>query len=172
MEKPYRASESGFYVVGLETRTSKTLEDNPQTARIPALWERSRRENLEEQIPRRLAKGHPFCVYFDYENGHTGAYSVVVGYQVPGLEDVPPGLTGLSIPGGKYLVFTAEPQDVAQTWAAVWDYFAQPSAPRRAFTYDYEEYFPRPQGGVEYRGSGTASRGEGRDEVRIYVAVR
>lgn len=170
MEKPYRANESGFYVVGLETRTSKTQEDNPQTARIPALWERFRQENLEEQIPRRLAKGHPFCVYFDYENKHAGAYSVVVGYQVPGLEDVPPGLTGLNIPGGKYLVFTTKPEKVAQTWAEIGDYFAQPGAPARAYTYDYEEYLGRPQEGEEYFGGVVEYRSA--DEVRIYVAVR
>lgn len=51
MEEPFPASASGFYVVGLEVRTSKALEDDPQTARVPALWERFGRENLAEQIP-------------------------------------------------------------------------------------------------------------------------
>lgn len=165
MEEPFSASASGFYVVGLEVRTSKALEDDPQTARVPALWERFGRENLAEQIPRRLAKGHPFCVYFDYQypaeasfrQAERGvAYSVVLGYQVPSLEDVPPGLRGLYVPGGKYLVFSTEPQKLAQAWTDIQNYFTQPGKPQRAFTYDYEEYF---------------CQNAPCDEVRIYVAL-
>ncbi|MER3480208.1 MAG: hypothetical protein C4327_06895 [Meiothermus sp.] len=142
MEKPYRASQSGFYVAGLEARTSPPLEADPQTAKIPQLWQRFRTQGLESRLPRRLAQGHPFCVYFDYEEGPAGAYSVVLGYQVPGLEDVPPGLTGLNIPGGRYLVFTTHSDNVAQTWAEIQNYFAQPGSPVRAYTYDYEEHLP------------------------------
>jgi len=84
------------------------------------------------------------------------AYSVVLGYQVPSLEDVPPGLRGLYVPCGKYLVFSTEPQKLAQAWTDIQNYFTQPGKPQRAFTYDYEEYF---------------CQNAPCDEVRIYVAL-
>ncbi|PZA06403.1 MULTISPECIES: GyrI-like domain-containing protein [unclassified Meiothermus] len=163
MEEPFPISASGFYVVGLEARvplresseahTSPTLEADPQTARIPDLWKRLEQGDLAAQIPRRLAKGHPFCVRFDYGQS---AYSVVLGYQVPSLEDVPHGLRGLYIPSGRYLVFPTASQQLAQTWEAIQRYFAQPGAPQRAFTYEYEEHFC-PSAPC--------------DEVRIYIAL-
>jgi predicted transcriptional regulator YdeE len=155
MEEPFSASASGFYVVGLEARTSQTLEADPQTARIPDLWKRLEQGDLAEQIPRRLAKGHPFCVRFDYEQS-TGAYSVVLGYQVPGLEDVSHGLRGLYIPSGRYLVFPTASPELAQTWGAIQQYFARPGSPQRAFTYEYEEHF---------------CQSAPCDEVRIYIAL-
>lgn len=142
MDKPYPTRESGFYLVGLEARTTNAAEANPQTAKIPGLWQQVYSGELEALVPRHIAKGKPFCVYYDYQSDQSGAYSVVVGYQVPGLEEVPAGLSGLSVPAGKYLMFTAEgdpAQAVPQAWAYIGEYFKDSRA-KRAYTYDYEVY--------------------------------
>ncbi|GEM84161.1 GyrI-like domain-containing protein [Meiothermus hypogaeus] len=154
MDKPVRTRESGFFVAGYEVRTSLALEQNPQTAKIPALWEKIERGELELLIPKRLAKGKPFGVYYNY--APEGSFSVLLGYQVMGQDDVPPGLSGLNVPGGWYLMFTAQgasPARVAQTWQHIRTYFAQSGAPQRAYTFDYEVY-------------------ENSQRVSIFVAVR
>lgn len=142
MERPIRTYESGFFVAGYEVRTSLALEQNPQTARIPPLWQKIESGALELLIPKRLAKGKPFVVYFNYES-EQGPFSVLLGYQVRGQDDVPPGLSGLNIPAGQYLMFSvpsARPESVRQAWRQIRAYFQQPGAPKRAFTFDYEVY--------------------------------
>lgn len=141
MGKPVRTSESGFFVAGYEARTSRVAEAHPQTAKIPALCEKIERGELEALIPKRLAKGKPFVVYYNYESDSGGPFSVLLGYQVIGQADVPKGLSGLNVPAGRYLMFTAEgprPGSVAQAWHEIHTYFEQSGAPQRAYTFDYE----------------------------------
>ncbi|MCX7803483.1 MAG: GyrI-like domain-containing protein [Meiothermus ruber] len=142
MERPVRTLESGFFVAGYEVRTSLALEHDPQTARIPPLWQKIESGALELLIPKRLAKGKPFVVYFHYES-EQGPFSVLLGYQVRGQDDVPSGLSGLNVPGGRYLMFSvpsARPESVKEAWQQIRAYFQQPGAPKRAFTFDYEVY--------------------------------
>lgn len=156
MDKPVRTSESGFFVAGYEVRTSSALEQNPHTARIPLLWNKVEGGELELLIPKRLAKSKPFVVYYNYENPPEGPYSVLLGYQVIGQNDVPPGLSGLNIPAGRYLMFTALGPwsgSVRQAWHNLQTYFEQPGAPQRAYTFDYEVY-------------------ENSQRVSIFVAIR
>lgn len=142
MERPVRTLESGFFVAGYEVRTSLALEHDPQTARIPPLWQKIESGALELLIPKRLAKSKPFVVYFHYES-EQGPFSVLLGYQVRGQDDVPSGLSGLNVPGGRYLMFSvpsARPESVKEAWQQIRAYFQQPGAPKRAFTFDYEVY--------------------------------
>jgi len=143
MDKPYPTRESGFYVLGLEARTSNALESNPQTAKIPGLWQQFGSVEFYGKVKHKLAKEKPFAIYHNYESDYLGAYSVTVGYQVPGLDDTPADLMGLRVPGGRYLMFTAEGNPtlaVPAAWAYIRDYFKQPGAAKRACTYDYEVY--------------------------------
>lgn len=143
MDKPVRTSESGFFVVGLEARTTNMAEQNPQTAKIPALWQQFGSAEFYGKVKHKLAKEKPFAVYHNYESDYQGAYSITVGYQVPGLDDAPADLTGLRVPSGRYLMFTAEgdaARAVPAAWAYILDYFKQPGVPKRAYTYDYEVY--------------------------------
>ncbi|GIW30726.1 MAG: hypothetical protein KatS3mg071_0900 [Meiothermus sp.] len=139
MERPVRTLESGFFVAGYEVRTSLALEHDPQTARIPPLWQKIESGALELLIPKRRARGKPFVVYFNYES-EQGPFSVLLGYQVGGPDDLPPGLSGLNVPGGRYLMFSAKPGSVQEAWQQIRAYFQQPGAPQRAYTFDYEVY--------------------------------
>lgn len=56
------------------------LEQNPQTARIPPLWSKVESGALESLLPKRLAKGKPFVVYYHHESPQ-GPFSVLLGYQ-------------------------------------------------------------------------------------------
>ena len=142
MGHPIRTKESGFFVAGYSVRTSLTLEQNPWSARIPPLWSKIEGGELEQLIPKRLAKGKPFVVYHSYES-EQGPFTVLLGYQVLGQDDVPPNLSGLNVPGGRYLMFTVDnprPASVAQSWQEIRAYFQRPNSPRRAYTFDYEVY--------------------------------
>ncbi len=140
MERPVRTSESGFFVAGYEVRTSVSAEDHPQTAQIPVLWQKLEHGELEALIPKRLAKGKPFVVYYNYHQPE-GPFSVLLGYQVIGQDDVPEGLSGLRVPAGRYLMFTAlgsKPASLRQAWHYIRNFFAKPGTPKRAYTFDYE----------------------------------
>ncbi len=154
MERPIRTRESGFFVAGYEVRTSAALEQDSQTARMPPLWHKIESGALELLIPKRMAKGKPFVVYYNYDG--QGAFSVVLGYQVLGPDDVPPGLSGLNVPGGRYLMFTvpgSRPEMVRQAWQQIRAYFEQPGQPQRAYSFDYEVH-------------------ENTQRVSIFVAIR
>lgn len=142
MEVPIPTYESGFFVAGYEVRTSLALEQNPQTARIPPLWSKVESGALESLLPKRLAKGKPFVVYYHHESPQ-GPFSVLLGYQVMGQDDLPPGLSGLNVPGGRYLMFTvpgSRPESVRQAWQQIRAYFEQPGRAQRAYSFDYEVY--------------------------------
>lgn len=142
MEKPFPSREYTYFVLGLEARTTNQAESDPETAKIGPLWKRVAEEKLDERITNKISEGKTYAVYFDYQNDHTGPYSVVIGYQVRSLVDVPSGLTGLGVDSGRYLLFIAEGYEkevaVQETWRKIHEYFAQPGSPTRAFAYDYE----------------------------------
>jgi predicted transcriptional regulator YdeE len=133
----------GMRVIGPQVRTSYSLEQDRATAKIPGLWKRFFEERLEERIPNRTHPGNLFGVYTNYESDHTGKYSLIVSAEVSSLDRVPEGMMGLTIPGGKYLVFPASgpmPDAIIQSWQNVWRYFSQSLKYRRAYTTDFESY--------------------------------
>lgn len=128
-------------VVGIQVRTSNQMEMDKTTARIPGLWQRFLRERLMDQIPNRTDTQYIYGVYSDYESEHNAFYSLLVGVEVDKLDDVPGGMTGLTIPDAKYSVFTAKgrmPEALIETWGHIWQYFAEISEYERSYTTDFE----------------------------------
>ena len=159
--EPRLALGTEMKVIGFEARTSNSLEGDRVTAKIPGLWKRFFEERLEEKIPSRTHPGNLFGVYTNYESDHTGMYSLIVSAEVSSLDRVPEGMIGLTIPAGKYLVFTVGgpiPDAVIQTWQNVWNYFSQSSEYRRAYTTDFESY--------------RWNLGAGQTEAEIDIAIR
>jgi predicted transcriptional regulator YdeE len=147
-----------MHVVGFEVRTKNALEANPATRRIGDLWNRFFQERMSERITHRKDPGAVVGVYTNYENDHTGFYTLIVGAQVQDAKAIPSGMVGVTIPASKYLVFPAPgkmPEAIVAAWGVVWDYFAQGAAARRAYTTDFELY--------------TTSNGE--TSAEIYVAI-
>jgi predicted transcriptional regulator YdeE len=141
---------------GIEVRTTNREEMSPATAKIPGLWRRFYQERLLEKIPSKKPTGMPMGVYSKYKTDHTGPYYLLAGTEVSSLDELPGGMTGVTISGGKYLVFTAQgpmPKILIETWMTIWDYFSKSSIYKRAYTTDFELY-----------------RGE--DAVDIHIAIK
>jgi predicted transcriptional regulator YdeE len=123
-------------------------------SRIGPLWQ-SFMNGGADSIPEALDAASTYSVYTGYETDHTGAYDVILGRRVHDPSEAPAGMRGISIPAGRYLLFRAAGRsvpDIQAAWRGVYDYFAGDSAPRRAFTYDFEKHSS--------------------DGVEVYIAVR
>mgnify|MGYP001799358486 CR=1 FL=1 len=125
-----------FPVIGISVRTSN--QDNRAMKDIPALWQRFQQENVLQNIPN-MASGEVYCIYTEYEGDHMQPYTVVIGCQVSNLEEVPEGMTSLTIQAGSYERFEAKGNmlegAVAQAWYAIWT-----SELDRCYQTDFEVY--------------------------------
>lgn len=132
-----------FKVVGIEIRTSNAAEMNAASAKIPGLWGRFYQEKIPTTIARAKADARAVGVYRNYTSDHNGLYSVLAGVEVSTLDAIPEGMSGIAIPAGAYLVFTAKgsmPQALIETWGTIWTYFSRKQKHQRAYTYDFELY--------------------------------
>jgi predicted transcriptional regulator YdeE len=148
-----------MHVVGIEVRTKNALETNSATARIGPLWGRFLQERVSETIAHQKDPGTVLGVYTNYVSDHTGFYTLIIGAEVQDAKSIPKGMVGITIPAAEYLVFPAPgkiPEAIIAAWGEVWNYFAQSSAARRAFTADLEVYKP----------------GNGETSAEIYVAIK
>ncbi len=140
----------GLTVAGVAVRTANRAEADPETASIPALWQRFFKE--QKRIPSRRDQDVIIAVYTAYENDHTGEYSLIVGAEVSAATVVPQGLVSVDVPPGRYLVFTAEgemPAALINTWIEIWEYFSRTSNYQRAYTADFERHDRRRPSAVD-----------------------
>ena len=126
-------------VVGLSVRTTNADEAQPARAKIPALWQRFYQDGHSAAVA-----GPVYGVYTEYASDASGPYTLIVGAASDAPSPAPP-FVRVQIPAGRYLAFTSQgdvPAAVVAGWQAVWEYFARPDAPRRAYTADFELYDP------------------------------
>lgn len=150
--EPRFVSLYGMYIVGWEVRTSNRDEADPEKAKIPGAWERAREEEITGQISNAKDPDILIGAYTRYLSDDKGPYSLIVGAEVTDLDDVPKGMSGITVLAQEYVVFTASgelPQAVMNGWAAVWKYFSETTALTRAFTTDFEKYDSAKPGKVE-----------------------
>ena len=109
-------SIDGFQVAGYTIRTTPTEGKDMQD--IGALWQRFEQEQLFKQIPHKL--NHDIlAIYYDYVSDHRSPYSYMIGVKVTHAEELPTGITSLTIPASQYALFTAKghfPQCLVETW--------------------------------------------------------
>lgn len=154
--EPKLITRDAFTVAGIEVRTDNAREMNPATARIAGLWQRFFQENIPGTLPNKKPAGVPLGIYTDYESDHTGVYTLIAAIATTQAGAAPAGMRAVTIPAGKYLVFTASgtmPQALIETWGAVWTYFSSNPRYMRAYTTDFEEYLSS-------------------DKVAVYIAVK
>ena len=141
--RPERVRRVEARVVGIQAPTSSLLEADPATAAVPALWRRFDAEELGGHIPGRAPARTTCAVFSDYQDGGR-RFRCLVGAEVTGAGEVPPGMQAVTVPAGEYLVFAARgpmPGALAATWARVAEFFEH--APMtRAFTADLEVHYP------------------------------
>ena len=128
---------SGFFVVGISTKTSNSLENGPE-GRIVPLHQTFINDDISSKIQaddKRL-----LAVYSDYEDKEKGTYQYLIGYNAQTAEE---GLSSVVIPSGKYLRFSSQRgflSDVLpQAWADIWRMDAEGTlGATRAFGVDFE----------------------------------
>lgn len=141
--QPYIVTKDEIKLIGLETRTFNQHEMDPATAKIPKLWEQFFAEGLAGKIPSRTEAGTLFGIYTNYASDHTDEYSLIVGTAVNSLDEVPEGMTGLTITPARYMVFPVKgemPQALGEAWDYIWSYFGNGTAYERSYTADFELY--------------------------------
>jgi predicted transcriptional regulator YdeE len=154
--EPTLTTREEIKLVGIAVRTTNQQEMNPATAKIPGLWERFFQGMIADKVPNKTSFESTLAAYTKYQSDYTGAYDLIVGREVNNLSSIPAGMTGITIPAGKYLRFTATgpmPKALIDTWAYIWKYFSKNSQYQRAYTTDYEVH-------------------ESNDKVDIYIAIK
>src|SRR5476651_809776 len=89
-------------LVGLKVRTNNQTEFNPETQKIGPTIMRYFQTQLAEQIPHRKNPGTTLCSYSEYESDHIGDYTYIIGEEVGSFENLPEGLSKLTIPAQSY----------------------------------------------------------------------
>jgi predicted transcriptional regulator YdeE len=133
--------ESGteIVVVGAPLRTSA---QNARTE-IPAFWQRVMEGELASRPPRRDDDARLHAAYCDYETDGSGAFTMIVGYEVDADQAVPEGMRRVQIPKGRYARFdvAGDPAQLLwQTWAFINEEWETRS--ERLYAVDYERYAP------------------------------
>jgi len=143
-----------FFIIGISVRT---INQNGQSKKdLMALWEQFEKDQVYFKIPDKLSTDF-FCIYTDYETDYTGYYTAVLGYKVNSLTNIPEGFVGITVPGGKYNVYTLGgkcPQNVYVAWQQIWK-----SGAERRYTADFDQYSPNI---VKFEDT----------EVKIYVGIK
>ncbi len=158
---PVIVEREAQFVVGLVTRTTNAAESTPTTVRLGRLRQRVFSERVLDRVPRSVDPTALHAVLTDYESDEHGEYTQVVGVAASPSGRLPAGLVGVTIPAGRYMLFTAcgpMPDALITTWQAIWDYFAGRPSVERAYTTDYEAH----------RGSADPEA----SVVEVYVAIR
>ncbi len=133
--------KEAFYVVGISIRT--TNENGQAMQDIPKLWQKFMSENLMEKITNRL-EDSTYAVYTDYESDHTKPYTMILGYKVSDIENVPFGFIGKKIEVANYQKFEAKgdltKDAVVNEWMKIWN-----SDIDRVYSSDFEVYGEKAQ---------------------------
>jgi predicted transcriptional regulator YdeE len=135
IEKTEIIDQPGFFIAGLSVRT--TNQNGQSQKDIGDLWTRVMNGNILQSIGNKTS-GDTYCVYTDYESDHTGFYTALIGCSVGSLDNIPAGLTGLTIARGKYKIYSLAgefPQNVHEAWVEIWN-----SGIERAYTADFDLY--------------------------------
>ena len=127
-------------LVGFQARTSNNSPD--MQSAIGKLWQILFTGDTFGNIPRKC-NDHSIGLYSGYSPDYM-EYDVTVGCEVEDGSTVPVGMAAASIPAGRYAKFEAFGDDVdtvGKMWGEIWNMPLE-----RAYTGDFEEYFPAPEG--------------------------
>ena len=125
-------------IVGLELRTS----NNEAMETIPPFWERFYGEDIMNKITHKKSDD-VYAVYTNFENegvNNEGMYSLIIGAEVESFDDIPQGLTSVTIVKQNREVFPVpegKPENVGQTWKEIW----QRNDLKKTFLAEYERYY-------------------------------
>lgn len=111
-------------LMGIKARTNNASEMDPIKAKIGTTIQKYFHGAMPEKITNRKKPGTTYCVYTEYESDFTGDYTYFVGEEVTSFDNVPEGLSTLTIPAQHYAKFTNEsglmPNVCIDMWQEIW----------------------------------------------------
>jgi len=144
-----------FKIIGISVRT--TNENGQSTIDLGKLWNRFYADGFLWTIPDRI-NDDIYSIYTDYQSDYTGLYTSIIGCKVNSLDNIPSGLTGKQIQGGKFLKYVGKgkmPDAVIAKWKEIWK---KDKELNRKYTADFEVY-------------GLKSQNPDNAEIDIYIAT-
>lgn len=143
-----------FYVVGIAVKTQNAV--GKAEVDIPKLWERFMTENILTQIPNKV-NNDVYCVYTNYDGDQSAPYTTVLGCKVKSIDDIPNGMTGITIDTNIYEHYVATGKVfesiVINEWVKIWQLGLN-----RTYFADFEVYAE----GVDYNNA----------RIDIFVGVK
>lgn len=141
MTEPILTGHKGFTVRGPATHTNNADEVDPDTARIPGLWQQYLDGGGVDSVKGAVDAPVTVAVYTKYESDQDGGYTLVVG--APLLDASQPQLEHktVDVPDGSYLLFESKgemPQALVDTWRDIHAYFAGSPPYTRVYAADFE----------------------------------
>ncbi len=143
-----------FNIIGIEART--TNENDQSRQDISSLWKRFYSEKIANLISNKTSD-EITALYTDYEQDFTKPYTIVIGFKVENLDNIPSGLTGRKIAAANYAVFTVNgklPDELINMWKSIWN-----SSIPRAYTSDFEVY-------------GERAKDRDNAQMQVYVSIK
>lgn len=144
-----------FYIIGISVRT--TNQNGQSSQDIVKLWQQFFSEDVLDKIPNKL-DSTIYSAYTDYEGDYMMPYTTILGCKVANLNEVPKGMVGRKISGGKFANFTAKGDlnqgVVFSEWSKIWNMKLD-----RKYSADFEVY-------------GKKAQNPENAEVDIFIALR
>lgn len=127
-----------FKIIGISTVTT-----NESMVDIENLWGKFWGENIADKIPNKVGDEF-YAVYTDYESDYTGKYTLIIGFPVTTLDNIPDGFVGREIFVGKakkYISKGKMPEAIIKTWTEIWQDAQLKRAYRADVTVHGQKYF-------------------------------
>lgn len=138
-----------FKIIGISTETTN---ENGQSLRdVEELWGKFWGENISDKIPNKESD-EIYAVYTDYENDYTGKYTLIIGFPVTTLNNIPDGFVGKEISVGKnqkYISKGKMPEAILKTWTEIWQDTQLKRAYRADVTVHGQKYYDGDNAEVE-----------------------
>lgn len=138
-----------FKIIGISTET--TNENGQSIKDVEEIWGKFWNENKSDKIPNKESD-EIYAVYTDYERDYTGKYTLIIGFPVTTLDNIPDGFVGREIFVGrneKYISQGKMPEAILKTWTEIWQDTQLKRAYRADVTVHGEKYYDGDKAEVE-----------------------
>jgi len=138
-----------FKIIGISTETTNANEQSLKD--VEELWGKFWGENISDKIPNKESDEF-YAVYTDYESDYTGKYTLIIGFPVTTLDNIPDGFVGREISVGKAKKYISQgkmPEAIIKTWTEIWQDTQLKRAYRADVTVHGQKYFDGDNAEVE-----------------------
>ena len=138
-----------FKIIGISTET--TNENGQSVKDVEEIWGKFWGENMSDKIPNKESD-EIYAVYTDYESDYTGKYTLIIGFPVTTLDNIPAGFVGQEISVGKNEKYTSKgkmPEAILKTWTEIWQDAQLKRAYRADVTVHGQKYYDGDNAEVE-----------------------